>query len=467
MDNWICEQLASLSFGDKRLDRRIKLMCEQMAENPQPSINATFGTWAEVQAAYRALNNEKVKSAEIRSALQQACVQQLDPGELVLVIQDTSTFEFNSHRATQGLGPTASAKGRPAGHGFHLHSALAVTTEGVPLGVLHQQVKVRDAKTAGIKHQRAQRPIKEKESYRWPETSQKVHDAVPEQQPLLQIADREGDLFELLAERRRANSFILIRSAHNRRVICAQTGKSLCLNEAVASAPFSGSFTAPIGRRPGQLPREAQIAIRFGQVEVQIPKNGIHDPELAPVQLTIIEAIECSVPPPNAKPIHWLLFTDLPVGSFDEARRCVHYYTLRWLIERYHFTLKSGCQMEDSQLKTFEGLDRLLALYCAVALRLLRMTYLARVDGQQPCTALFTTAEWQVLYCYHHRNSALPQEPPTLHEAVVWTARLGGFLARKGDGEPGVKVLWRGLTRLQDMTLSLLLFSSRQDVCKE
>jgi hypothetical protein len=141
----------------------------------------------------------------------------------------------------------------------------------------------------------------------------------------------------------------------------------------------------------------------------------------------------------------------------EEALRHVRWYALRWLIERYHFVLKSGCQIETSQLHTLQRLERLLALCSAVAVRLLWMTYSARVYPQAPCTVAFSTVEWQVLYRQQRKTAIVPAEPPSLHQAVRWLALLGGFMGRTGDGQPGVKVLWRGLTRLQDIVTGFLL----------
>lgn len=135
-------------------------------------------------------------------------------------------------------------------------------------------------------------------------------------------------------------------------------------------------------------------------------------------------------------------------------------YAQRWLVERYHFALKSGCRVEDLQLRTTERVERALAVYAIVAWRLLWLTYLARADPEAPCTVALTTPEWQVLYVTIHQTPDLPVRPPPLGQAVRWVARLGGFLGRAGDGEPGVKVLWRGLRRLEDLTLGWQLASA-------
>jgi hypothetical protein len=145
------------------------------------------------------------------------------------------------------------------------------------------------------------------------------------------------------------------------------------------------------------------------------------------------------------------------VESFSDAGEVVAYYRLRWLIERYHYVLKSGCGLEKLQLETGVGLERALAAYGVVAWRLLWLTYEARKRPDECCTVVFTEHEWQALYCAVHRTTKLPAEPPTLHEAVRLVARLGGFLARTSDGEPGVTTIWRGLIRLEDSVVGWLL----------
>ena len=154
-----------------------------------------------------------------------------------------------------------------------------------------------------------------------------------------------------------------------------------------------------------------------------------------------------------------MLLTTLPVATFEEALQCLTWYTYRWRIERYHFILKSGCQVEKLQLETRDRLMRALAVYSMVASRLLWLTYHARQTPDAPCTVALSDSEWKALYAATHKTTILPDCPPDLQTAVLWIARLGGFLARKGDGQPGVKVLWRGFRRLQDLTTMWEIFN--------
>jgi len=454
MSSWVDGELQSLDLHDKRRNDRIKRMVSMMAQRPTGSIPQTFTTRAESEAAYRALNSESTDPEAIRQAVREACVARMTSVDVVLATEDTTVFNFTAHPATEGLGPI----GHSQLSGFFMHSVLAVSDEGVPLGLMHQQVWARDPKARGTQPRPQQRPFAEKESARWVQSQRVIHQAIPAKTTVIKVADREADLFELFAEPRPENAELLIRACYDRCV--SQEQKHLWA--AAEAAPVCGEFAITL-RRPSRPPREARLQVRFCPVTLQPPRSGVHDPNLEPVALTaiLVREIEAS---DDEEPVTWLLLTTLEVRDFERARECVRYYSLRWLVERYHFTLKSGCKIEESQLRTREALERLLCLYAIVAWRLLWMTYAARVEGDQPCTVAFTTLEWQTLWRLQHDQGRLAKRPPPLRDAIRWTASLAGFLGRKGDGEPGVKRLWRGLMRLQDIVIGVLLLQTPQDV---
>jgi hypothetical protein len=164
--------------------------------------------------------------------------------------------------------------------------------------------------------------------------------------------------------------------------------------------------------------------------------------------LTVVLAQE-NKPPKGVPAVRWLLLSTLPVRRFADAVRLVRWYARRWLIERYNYVLKSGCRLEQLQLETEERLERALATYAVVAWRLLWLTYAARREQEQPCDEVFEAEEWQVLQL--HSGQEATAAPPSLREVIAMVARLGGFLGRQGDGVPGVRVIWRGLSRLEDL----------------
>ncbi|HCA28833.1 MAG TPA: IS4 family transposase [Ruminococcaceae bacterium] len=152
--------------------------------------------------------------------------------------------------------------------------------------------------------------------------------------------------------------------------------------------------------------------------------------------------------PTGIEPIQWYLFTNVEILSFDEAIEKVKWYTQRWKIERFHYILKSGCKIEELQEEDAIRLRKLMLMYSIIASRILCMTYLARENPESSCETMFQEEEWRVLYRIANKTSNCPEKAPTIKEAVDYVAKLGGFLGRKGDGDPGAKVIWRGLKEL-------------------
>jgi hypothetical protein len=360
---------------------------------------------------------------------------------LVLAIQDTTNLDFTHHPSTEGLG-VLDAGYR---HGLKVHSTLAASAEGVPLGLLHQEVWVRDRGSVGKSSHRRQRETKDKESQRWLTALMASQAAVPAAVSVVTVADSEADIYDLFALPRRPGSELLIRGTHNRRV-----GTVGYLWDTMEAAPVWGRYQLEVPRRAGQPPRPAILTVRSTRLEIQPPHHHRRRSQLSPVPLQGI-LVQEEEPPAGTPAIVWLLLTSLPVHNLADALRCVRWYSYRWLIERYHFVLKSGCRLEQLQLEHAERIQRALATYCIVAWRLLWLTYEARQHPDAPCDQVLETHEWQALYCHFHKTPHPPPEPPTLRQAVRWIAQLGGFLARKSDGEPGVQTLWQGLRRLHDM----------------
>lgn len=432
--SWVEEELAQVDLGDARLDRRLKTVVRQLAEPPAQSVPQACGSVAAAKAAYRLWDSEAVGEAAIRAAHALATCTRCLRHPVVLAIQDTTDLDFTRHRATQGLGYLGQSYLR----GLRAHSTLAASESGVPLGLLHQQVWARSDAELGKRSARRTTATRDKESQRWLTALAATQDALAAVPCVITVADAEADLFDLLAAPRPSHSQLLIRAAQNRRV----AGEAGGLAAALAEPPVVGVETIRLEKPE----RDAVLILRHASVRLCPPRDGQHAGQ-TPVAVQAVLAAEES-PPAGAEAVRWLLLTTLPVGGAADVRRCLRLYCRRWLIERYHYTLKSACGVEQLQLETADRLKRALATYCIVAWRLLWLTYLAREDDGAPCTVALPPPAWQSLYCTIHQTPTAPAQPPTLRQAVRWIAQLGGFLGRKGDGEPGVKVLWRGLQRL-------------------
>ena len=235
------------------------------------------------------------------------------------------------------------------------------------------------------------------------------------------------------------------------------------LFEAIGQTAVLGEINLELQRTPRRKARCASLNVRVSKLWLQAPAH-LDSETVGAIEVNVILAIE-EDPPVGEKAICWLLLTTLAVTSLESAVQCLEWYSYRWLIERYHYCLKSGCKIEELQLESGEKIKRALATYAIVAWRLLWLTYVSvagrnaqarnhpelRVDG------ILEPYEWQALYCRIHKTNIPSSEAPTLGECVRWIAKLGGFLGRKGDGDPGIKTLWRGLKQLHDITQMWLL----------
>jgi hypothetical protein len=446
-------ELNHVNLGDKRLNRRFLKLVDDIARDPEASLAEASGDWAGTKAAYRFFDNPNVEPDDIREALRRDALPYFPPHGPILAVQDTTGLDFTGHPATTGLGYMA----HPKHSGIFLHSVLAVTPDGVPCGLIDQRSWVRDPADQGKRSRRRTKATTEKESRRWIEALTATEAALPPERGLVTIADREADIYDLFAHPRREGSHLLIRVKPLRGVRHPER----LLGPAVRSTPARGTMTVDLRRADDRPPRRAVLTLRFLKLEVAPPVNRRGRKDLPYVTLTAI-LVEEAAPPQGQAAVRWWLVTTLPIATWADAERAVRWYALRWLIERYHFVLKSGCKVERLQLETAARLDRAVATYSAVAWRLLWLTYEARRHPDQSCERVLSREEWEVLTWATEKGRPVGEVPPRLRDAVRRIARLGGFLGRKGDGEPGVRTLWRGLRRLNDMVMGSRLVRSRE-----
>lgn len=440
MQAWIEAELATADLGDARREKRLHVLLEQLSQNPGGTVNQACRERADKKAAYRFLANEQVHAEAIRVAHQDSTWRRIGGYRRVLIVQDTSNLSYTSHRRIQGMGPLDDARGR----GFLIHSGLAVSEQGEPLGLAHQEIWVRSEEDVGQSEHRRGRVWQDKESYKWQRTVETVSEQRQAEQTLIVIGDRESDVYGLLACPRPPGVELLIRSAQNRRVEEATQN----LHTALRKAPVAGKVVVEVKRTGNREPRQALCEVRSQPVTLRSPRNPDPGVPRVPVKVWAISVQETH-PPRGVTGLRWVLLATWPIEGFEGAVEATKFYGLRWLVERYHFVLKSGCQIESAQLREQVRLERLQAISSIVAWRLLSMTYQARHDPQRACEPALAQLEWQLLYAFVHRKPyPHDQHPPTIQQVVHWLAQLGGFWGRKGDGSPGVKVLWRGLIRL-------------------
>lgn len=369
----------------------------------------------------------------------QRCGEQAE----VVVAQDTTDVNYTTHKGTKGLGPI---NGNPDSRGLLLHTALALRPDGVPLGLLSQESWARNPATFGTAAQRRRRPVAEKESQKWLTGLHRVAEALPSGPRVVLVQDREAEVFAFLAAPRPAHIELIVRVCQPRRVEveAGRAGGPRNVLEAARQAPVVGQLRVQVPRKPGQPEREAVLEVAASAVVVRAPQRRPADVPAESQALWVVRATEVA-PPSGCPPIEWILLTTLAVESCAAACRCVHYYALRWRVERFHYTLKQGCTVERLQFEEAHTLQNALALYSIVAWRLLWLTSTARQQPQAPATELLPPVEVRVL------EEASQAPVSTAREAIRAIAQLGGFPTNPSAKEPGVKVLWRGLRRLEAM----------------
>jgi hypothetical protein len=446
---------AQEEFGRCRLStpltERLMTMARDFWSRPMADIPEVSQSVSKMQAAYRFLSNEDVEFQTLLQphyAATEQRISDLGEGSVVVVPQDTTTVNYTALKDVDGLGPIGTTL--DGAQGLHLHSSLAMTVQGVPLGFVDAQCWARDPKEFGKKVKRASLPIEDKESYRWI-TSYQALAAVQERNPQIQlvsVGDREADIYELFEQALRdpAGPRLLVRAVHDRKVQDEQQR----LFETVQAQPIAGYQSIHLPRQKDRPARVAELAIRFASVTLCPPNSK---PGLCTLAVQMVFAQEVD-PPAQVEPIEWALLTTIKVENFEQACEKLAWYTQRWGIEVFHRTLKSGCRVEDRQLGHGDRLQACLAIDMVIAWRIHHMTKLGREVPDLPAEAYFDRDECEVLIAHERRNRNRPKDAPapSLYEAIRMIAKLGGFIGRKSDGEPGTETLWRGLLRLDGMT---------------
>jgi len=449
--DWVEEELGSAEIYDPRLKRRMYQLVRDFYEQPQAAIPEACGSLAKTRAAYRLLTNKRVRMETVLRAHVESSLERVRKERVVLAVQDTTSLNYTTHRATEGLGPISVKQSKAVG--LIVHDTMAFTEEGTPLGLLDVQCWARDPQDKGKKERRKQTPIEDKESIKW----LKSYRAACEVQTLcpdtliISTGDRESDIYELFLEAAQnpQGAKLLVRCERSRN----RKAEGQYLWQRMEREPLSGIQWVEVPRQGCRLPRTAKLEVRHAQVVLKPPK----DKPYPPLSVWLVHATEVDSSP-AVSPLDWMLLTTVAVNSFEEAAQCLRWYVNRWNIEVYHKTLKSGCRIEDRQLEEAENLETCLMMDMVVAWRIHHLTKLSRETPDVPCSVFFEEAEWRALCAFKTKDVKTSHKEPTLREATRMVASLGGFLGRKRDGEPGTITLWRGLTKLQVITDTYLLF---------
>lgn len=465
--SWAAEEFAEIDLGDKRLDGRLIKLCERFSDAPESSINQACADWAETKAAYRFFQNDNVEVGEVLAVHRCKTAQRAREHKTVLALQDTSYFVYTNHPKTGGLGKMSLKKGKNVKKiysiGLMVHTCLALTTKGLPLGLLDQKIfsrKLRKRNTGKAKlHDHL--PIEEKESYRWLEALENTK-ALTGDTEIVTVCDREADLYDFFKRSQQIGAPVLVRANADRTINRSSRYSEINVErlwEHMRKQPDSGSYVVEVPKRSKtkhakeRKARTAVVSVRFGSFILNPPRNNVkHSTEKLPdIEMHAVYVLEAD-PPDGEESIEWMLLTNIAIMSYEDAYEKVLWYCLRWRIEMYFKVLKSGFRVESCRLGHADRLARYLTVMSIVAWRLFMINLIARTDPATPCSTLLADQEWKVLFLKANKTKTIPKQPPSIGNVVIWIAKLGGYLARKSDGPPGTITLWRGWKRLADLS---------------
>lgn len=448
---WAQQNFGKCELGDKRRTKRLVRLASQVANNPSASLPDQTVTWSDLKAAYNLFYREEVTFEAIARPHWEQTKQQ-GPG-CYLVIGDTTEINFGKDRDLKDVSPVGK---NATGKGFLLHNALLVNADSKEiLGVAGQ--KIHHRKRVPKNENRLKRLQRERESNIWGDVIDQIGPP-PEDVQWIHVFDRGGDNFEVYCHLLQQRSDWVVRCAQMRRhVLVGETNQQTQLGDYLSDLPILGSYELAIRARPQQVPRSARLQVRVGRIKMPMPYEKSPwvksiNPEPIPMNVVYVQEVDA---PEGAEPISWVLLTSLPVATFADAWKVIGHYETRWTVEEYHKALKTGCRVTHRQLKTSARLEAMVGLMSVVALRLLQLKSLARHAPNTPAKRV-VPAIWL------HMLKAASPKLERIHDLTVGqfyreVAKLGGFLGRKSDGDPGWITIWRGWEKLNDLINGAML----------
>lgn len=439
VNQWAEKQFGTCDLGDRRRTRRLVRYAGQAAADPDSSTPKQTESWDDCKATYRLIDCDEVTFEAITAPHFQATRARSEG--TWLLISDTTETHFPGP-CVKGLGPTGNGGGR----GFLLHSSLMVRPDGHEIiglagQVIHYRKPVK-REAGGAKRIRR----KDRESMIWSQVIDQIGPA-PQGARFIHVFDRGGDQFELYCRMARHGTGWVARACQLTRKVLAPDGQRISLAEYLARLPVAGSYTLELPANQHQKAHTAQIEVRFGPLTIPRPEHfsdWVKQSGIDQIGMWVVEAREIH-PPRGEKPARWVLLCSDEVRDFESVWKILEIYEKRWLIEEFHKALKTGCRLEERQYTTAQRLEAITGVLSVVAVRLVQLKMMARDEPRRPAEELVPLKWIQMLRSLRKRP---PQGPWTVRDFYRELAKLGGFLGRKSDGEPGWITLWRGFEKL-------------------
>lgn len=455
----IREEFRGAQLGDKRLTDRLLESVEILATMPGQAFSAASqGNKAAIKGHYRMIDKpdeSAITPEAILAPHRQRTLARMREHETVLCIQDGCELNYSGLTQCEGLGQIGTNQTGASSAGLHLHSTLAVGTDGVPLGVLRAAISAPLSKSAD-KRKRQDIPIEERKTFAWIEGLRDCVQASAQLGPTTRqvcVMDREADFFDLFDEPRNNKVDLLVRAKHDRVM-----GADKTLFEHVRQSTVQGTLEIMVPRQStrakkskqkasnGHGKRTAQVGLRYQQIQLRAPE---HLKDRLPATVWVVHVQE-QMKPDDDEPLEWFLLSTQEIATHEQAQECLRWYALRWRIEDWHRVLKTGCRIESLQHQNATRLKRALCVHLVIAWRIMLMTLLGRQSSELPAEILFTDIEINVLTAYA-KKKAPALVPGRLNDAVRLVARLGGYIERGKQPPPGHQIIWRGYALLQTM----------------
>ncbi len=477
---WAQAVFGGCDLGDERRTTRLVGYAGLQATNPgAPTGQVCKGDKASMKGAYNFLNNEQVDPDAIAQGVFRHTATQVqrvvDEGGVVVVAEDTSTAVFK-HELAQHLGSIGGAAGTTT-RGFMLHVALAFHADGRELlGLVDQQRWIRPGKRPGHKA-RKQRPYEEKESVKWQRTSEHLRELLgPTMKHVINVCDREADIFEYLQNKIDHGERFVVRNCYDRRVRGEDAGQKQHLWSELQNAPVLGERTVTIGQRgrvrgpkpkPARKEEQVTVSVRSATVTLLVTQPSKF-PHRTPTTVNVVWIREgdASAAARKSDPLDWMLLTTESVDTFAAATRAIGFYEMRWRIEEHFKILKTGCGLEKRRLQSAAGMERMLVILSAIAVRVHQLAIAANANPEASCETVLPREHWTVLHLMTTRKKRLPRRPPTLLQAMEAIARLGGWANTQRTGRMGWSSLWRGWMKLETYVEAALIGAQSADLLR-
>jgi Transposase DNA-binding len=457
------EHFGKAQLGDRRRTERLVKAADQVMCHPCGTLPQKLSGLADLKALYRLVGRREVTHEAVLATHRQRTLRLMGehPG-VVLTVHDTTQLDYTSRRSLRDLGQIAKGNHR----GYLCHNTLAVDAAsgdviGLASQILHKRPRVKKGETLKQRRERADR-----ETRLWKAGSEAVGPA-PAGCTWVDVCDRGADVFEYLDHKHATGGLYVVRSKHDRNVeACGELCK---LHAHARSLPDLGTMAVSVGARPAKpgvaarKAREAVVRVAAGPVTLPVPLSRAGDHGDQPLAVWVVHVKELD-PPAGEKPLEWVLLTNVPTESLEQAKERVGWYARRPVIEEYHKGQKTGCGIELPQLTDESRLQPVIALLSVVAVMLLNLRDAARSPEAQhrPAAELAPPQYVRVLSGWRWQD---PDRPTTAAEFLLAVARLGGHLNRKADGLPGWLTIWRGWSKLHHMVLGASAVGAPEKRC--